>query len=255
MLAQLGRVDWAEREFRRAIEKNPEPNWRSMKARYELAGWMFDREEFQPAADLMGEFVEGLSAEDKRRLLEEVAMRQRAGRMDVDLPTFTARWQYYLSFYHASRGEHVQQRECLERAAASNAEDPDILIAMYRVPEADEEFRQRTRDMIRAMSDLMLQVIDESGDRPDANYYNQWSWLVGNTEGDYAKAVEFSKRSLAMRPDEPSFLDTLGRCYYAAGDLENAIKAQRRAVELAPHYGVMRRQLELFEREAESKKK
>jgi hypothetical protein len=32
------------------------------------------------------------------------------------------------------------------------------------------------------------------------------------------------------------------------GDYENAVKTQRRAVEQAPQYRVMRRQLELFEK-------
>ena len=64
--------------------------------------------------------------------------------------------------------------------------------------------------------------------------YNQWAWLVTNTEGDFAQAVQHSLRSLELAPDEPSYLDTLGRCYFAAGDVENAIKSQRKAVELAP---------------------
>ena len=252
LLAAVGQVDWAEREFRRTIEKHPEPGWRSMKARWELAAWLFDRQEYQAAADMLGEFVDALSAEKQRALREELQERLREGRQVVDLPTIIARRQYYLSFHHESRGEHDQQRKCLEKAAAANSSDPDILIAMYRAPEADAEFRDRTRAAIRTMNEAFLGAIEEFPEDP--NGYNQWAWLVGNTEGDFAKAVEHSRRSLEIRPDEPSYLDTLGRCYYAAGDLENAIKAQKRAVELAPHYGVMRRQLKLFEREAAAAK-
>ena len=51
-----------------------------------------------------------------------------------------------------------------------------------------------------------------------------------------------------MRPGEPAFLDTLGRCYYAAGEYQNAVKYQRQAVAKEPHLQVMRRQLETFER-------
>jgi hypothetical protein len=39
----------------------------------------------------------------------------------------------------------------------------------------------------------------------------------------------------------------LGRCYYAVGDLESAVKAQREAVRRHPHLQVMRDQLQLFE--------
>jgi tetratricopeptide (TPR) repeat protein len=253
LLAAVGQVDWAEREFRRTIEKHPEPGWRSMKARFELAGWLFDRQEYQAAADMLGEVVEKLTAEKQRQLREELQERSREGRQVIDVPTLIARREYYQSFHHETQGEYDQQRKCLAKAAAANASDPDILIAMYRMPEADEEFRQRTLAAIRTMHDAFLSDIDDFPDDP--NGYNQWAWLVANTEGDFAKAVEYSRRSLEIRPDEPSYLDTLGRCYYAAGDLENAIKAQKRAVELAPHYGVMRRQLELFEREATAKDK
>jgi tetratricopeptide (TPR) repeat protein len=78
--------------------------------------------------------------------------------------------------------------------------------------------------------------------------YNQWAWLVANTEGDYHKAIRYSRRSLELLPNTASFLDTLGRCYYAAGDIEKAVKAQRQAVRLIPHMQVMQRQLALFER-------
>jgi tetratricopeptide (TPR) repeat protein len=46
----------------------------------------------------------------------------------------------------------------------------------------------------------------------------------------------------------------LGRCYYAVGDYENAIKYQRRAVELEPFAMSMKRQLQLFETELQQKK-
>ena len=50
-------------------------------------------------------------------------------------------------------------------------------------------------------------------------------------------------------------VDTLGRCYYAAGDFENAVKVQSRAVELDPHSQQMKRQLALFQEALEKKKK
>ena len=40
----------------------------------------------------------------------------------------------------------------------------------------------------------------------------------------------------------------MGRCYYAVGDYENAIKNEREAIRLIPHMQVMQRQLAMFER-------
>src|SRR5207249_11217215 len=46
------------------------------------------------------------------------------------------------------------------------------------------------------------------------------------------------------------FLDTLGRCYYGAGDLPNSVKYQSMAVALSPDSGQIRRQLDFFKKEA-----
>jgi Flp pilus assembly protein TadD len=124
---------------------------------------------------------------------------------------------------------------------------------MYRLHDADDAFRAKTKQRIRQTSAYQLRQIAE--DTKDPTLYNQWAWLIANTEGDQAKAVEFSRRSLELSPDEPSYLDTLGRCYFAVGDLENAVKNQRRAVELAPHFHVMKRQLKQFEEALAAKAK
>ncbi len=72
--------------------------------------------------------------------------------------------------------------------------------------------------------------------------------MVANTEGDYKDPLKCSQRSLELQPGEAGFIDTLGRCYYAVGDYENAVREQRRAVKLEPHSGQIGRQLEFFEK-------
>ena len=81
---------------------------------------------------------------------------------------------------------------------------------------------------------------------PLADLHNQYAWLVSNTEGDLQEALRASRRSLELSPDNPAYLDTLGRCYYALGDLENAIRFQSRAVQLEPSTQQIRRQLEFL---------
>ena len=81
---------------------------------------------------------------------------------------------------------------------------------------------------------------------------NQFAWLVGNTLGEKnlqlaEEAIRNSHRSLEIKPDAAGYLDTLGRCYYAKGDLEKAVRFQQEAAQLDPHSGLIREQLELFE--------
>jgi tetratricopeptide (TPR) repeat protein len=84
---------------------------------------------------------------------------------------------------------------------------------------------------------------------------NQMAWLIANTTGDYDEAVQASHRSLELRPDTAAYYDTLGRCYFAKGDLPNAIKYQKQALRLEPHSGQMHRQLEKFEKALAASKK
>jgi Flp pilus assembly protein TadD len=246
-VAELGFVEWAEREYRRAIDTAfPVLHSKSVEARSDLAMWLHDREDYDGAAELLGELVEAAEADraGKVKLIRELSEEGFNGQ-EV-LAGAAARREFYLACHEESRGHFDKQREHLEAAAKAFDKDPDILIAMYRLQGADEEFRRQTRERIGAAAAQLQQFIDENPtDYP--SLYNQWAWLVANTEGDQAKAVEYSRRSLELSPNEPSYLDTLGRCYFAVGDVENAVVYQRRAVKLAPQYRVMQRQLKQFE--------
>jgi tetratricopeptide (TPR) repeat protein len=123
---------------------------------------------------------------------------------------------------------------------------------MYRLPDADEKWREATRRRIRDLAQQFQQEIDANPSDPTP--YNQWAWLVSNTEGDFQKAIRYSHRSIELIPPDAgesagaSYLDTLGRCYYAAGDIENALKYQRQAIEKVDYMQVMQRQLAQFEK-------
>ena len=169
-------------------------------------------------------------------------------------------------YFHArdceDKEDYEKQREHLNKGFAADPTDGDLLIGMYRFKKADEAWKARTRDAIEntvtAQFDEIQQLEQEyrtveGVSRKDtvgstlARVCNQYAWLVGNTFGDFKLAVKLSHRSLDLRKDAPGYLDTLGRCYYAADDLENAIKYQKQAVELDPDSQQMRRQLKMFE--------
>ena len=131
---------------------------------------------------------------------------------------------------------------------------------MYHSKDASEEYRKKVQTRLSKMrSDIEKQIntAKRQGRRNNrnqniyglANSYNHWAWLVSNTEGDFDKAVKYSQRSLEIQPGSPSYLDTLGRCYFSAGEVEKALEVQREAVSMQPHLIVMQRQLQLFEEE------
>jgi tetratricopeptide (TPR) repeat protein len=142
--------------------------------------------------------------------------------------------------------DYKGQRKSLERAYSRNHKDPDVLIAMYRLQESDDTYRERVKGrIVRALAEVEQEI---EGNPAEPNGYNHYAWLVSNTEGDYDKAVRYSLKSLELRPETPSYLDTLGRCYYSAGELDKAVETQRKAVEMHPKVKVMQKQLEVFEK-------
>lgn len=243
VIAEYGHHDWAEQEWRFVIDHAEVVSQESMVARRSLASWsLHDRGEDQQAADLMAEVCEAVDADPqlKRSVMQENELRYLMSDLRKSREFFTA-------CVLEKQGDHAAQRKHLDLAYAYqiDMQDPDILIAMYRLPDQDEAYHAKVQERIRQAANDVDQLIEKYPD--EALWYNHWAWLVSNTEGDFAKAIRYSHRSLELSPDSPSYLDTLGRCYYAAGDLENAIKYQRQAVEKHPQVQVMRRQLAMFE--------
>ena len=135
-------------------------------------------------------------------------------------------------------------REYLEKGLADDPSDIDVLIACYRLPHPAPDYRRKMAQLIdRAAADLRERI----GDEPDlATNYNQFAWLIGNTEGNLDEALLYSRKSLELAPDTGGYYDTLARVCYARGEYEKAVKYQAKALEFEPHSGQMHKQLAVF---------
>ena len=176
---------------------------------------------------------------------------------------------FFYAMHFAAEKNQAKEIEHLDEGVKADPTDADVLIAMYRATPPSDEWRQMAihhietatgffRDQIRELDRLHAESRSES-EREWATYrlatmHNQFAWLVGNTTGDYDAAIRSSHTSLELRPNAAGYLDTLGRCYFAKGDFENAMKYQRQAVELDPHSLQIKRQLDFFEQEWEAAK-
>ncbi len=139
--------------------------------------------------------------------------------------------------------------------------DVDVLIACYRLAEQPPEYHAKIVALIKKEAAASHELIAETASREQtaeeselASLYNQFAWLIGNTEGDLDEALKYSRKSVELIPTEGGFYDTLARVYFAKGDLENAVKQQTKAAELEPHSGLIRRQLEFFRKKREEQK-
>ena len=187
--------------------------------------------------------------------------------------TIVSRMHFFYAMHFATEGNRDKQIQHLREGIAANPADADLLIAMFQLPQADDAWRQECSQLIKTAADGIHQRIEQARQLlsrvermgADEEYRarvssflavscNQYAWLICNTQGDFHEALECSLESLRRMPDEGSFLDTLAHCYFAVGDLPNAVKSQTRAVELEPHSAQIVRKLEFFQKAAEQSK-
>jgi len=258
-LEARSQFDWAVREYHRSIDDKPLDGLEVIPSRLYLASMLHDYEHHLEAADVLESLVKGLQNEAQFSQKYPQICEYLESRMGLDLPkadVVACRYHYYRGCQFQAEGDYERARQSLADAIKFDKSDADVLIAMHRLPETDDAWRDSTRQRIRALADELQQKIDE---RPnEATNYNQWAWLISNTEGDYQKALRYSHRSLELNvygdSGAGSYLDTLGRCYFAAGDYENAVKYERQAIEKMGYLQVMKRQLAEFEKALAEKK-
>jgi tetratricopeptide (TPR) repeat protein len=258
---------WAEAEYRQVIASVMPGQRADFTARFSLSELLHDRlkelsaaETLQPICDLMKK------DENARNTCEQ------AGRVPEGV---FARMHYFYACHFHEQQDWAKEKENLSQAAEIYPKDADVLIALYRLPEADAAWQKMAKEKIEEVTaeyrrevdqgklDLDTSDGDESRSGALKSYAvdcNQYAWLVGNTFGNHAEAVRLSLESVRicgllpeMKNSTAGFLDTLGRAYYGAGDIASAVKHQAQAVELNPVSGQIRRQLDFFMKEAKDK--
>jgi tetratricopeptide (TPR) repeat protein len=239
-LRRHGMIKWAQQELRQVIESG-RPEHKTLAQRV-LSEQLHDQGDDLAAAELRDEVVKAMGPPAAPKGVDDEPDESGPGAQQ-------ARAHFFRSCHYDAKGDRPAQLTELKAALAADPSDADVLIALYRFPNLDADLKAKVREHIQKAADVFRGQMQNSPEDPRA--YNQFAWLVANTEGDKKAALDASLKSLELSEGDPrgveaGFLDTLGRCYYALGDYENAVKRQSRAVELDPHSGLMNKQLALF---------
>ena len=254
-LVQTGMLDWAEREYRLVIESGPIEAVETINSRTRLASLLMERQSFEAIVRLLEPINQRLAIDD------ELSKRLRSRGFGAIGPRFVngATPELLKSLELFARGEILAAEtdsdsidEAYRLLIDGFKSDPnaiDILIRLHRMP-LDDERRMEVRRMIRGRAETYVNTIETylNGMADDfliGQEMNGYAWLVGNTEGDYRRALRYAERAVAIMPDA-AWLDTLARCQFAVGQLEAAVATQRMALRRAPYSPPMRRQLEEF---------
>lgn len=238
LLQKWGAGDWASREYTAVVDDNEAPAPQQVLASVMYAEFLHDRGRDGEAAGVLDRIVDDDAG-------ARAAALQQLGR---DPAQTRARADYFRSCAAATAGDTAARRRSLEAAVSGDGADIDALIALYHLADNTPEQKQATLDRIQATLARMEEEIKQVPEEP--NSYNEYAWLVANTEGDVAKALRYSKRSLRDSFDNASYLDTLAHCHAAAGDLAAAIRTQRLARRHEPHNRIIQLNLAAFEARA-----
>ncbi len=253
-LEERGLFHWAEREFRQiinALEIDAQP---STIARAELAQMLGELERHEDVVEVLKPLIDRVEKDGKlkQQLNTTIMFRYNRIRSDVD---------YHRAMALIKQDKTDEARELLVQAYRMYPPNIDILIQMYRL-DGDQEWKNLVDEMLdRTIRRVQAEVqnaeaqarqLGRTGDVSLARELNQYAWLVCNTSGDFQKALAYSLKSIDLEMDGAK-LDTCARCYYAVGDIENAIRMQKRALKLMPHSPPLVRQLAEFEKALERK--
>jgi tetratricopeptide (TPR) repeat protein len=249
-LLDRGLIEWSDREFRYVISLGPITAITAITARRELSESLHDRLLDLEAAEVIKELIDVAD----RDVNVQQQIRTLLQQSDNNPNMLRARMYFLYACHAGSQNDVAKQRDFLDKALEQDSSDVDVLIASYRLSDKNPEHRAKIVDFIKEAVDDCRAAIEDSPD--DDKFYNQLAWLVANTEGDIDEAIRCSHKSVELTRAAAvaagdfkrigGLLDTLGHCYYAKKDYENAVKYQTEATKLDPHSQVIRRQLNVF---------
>jgi tetratricopeptide (TPR) repeat protein len=117
---------------------------------------------------------------------------------------------------------------------------------MTALLEMSGTFRNQLLNLEESLSSVQSRSQELAMESQIATECNQLAWLLAKCKHETKEALELSLRSVELKPTTPAYLDTLARCYYENGRLDDAIAAQQKACGLSPHDRQLSGQLEEF---------
>ena len=247
LLSKWGATDWANREYAALVDNPQTPAAQFALASIMYAEFLHDQEREAEAAASLRRLLDGRKGKDDGGNAGKGdgggdPILQQLGR---DPRSIRSRMHYFESCAAALSGDAAARRKALETSLRAYAKDVDALIGLYTLP--DNTPVQKAEAVARIQRALE-QIENEIQAVPDdTNGYNEYAWLVANTEGDLQKATRYSKLSLVKSFDSSSYLDTLAHCQFAAGSKAAAVRTQSLALRQEPHNRTIRKNLARFQ--------
>ena len=247
LLSKWGATDWANREYATLVDNPQTPPAQFALAAIMYAEFLHDQEREDEAATCLRHLLEGRKGkgEGKNDGKGDGGGDPILQQMGRDPRSIRSRMHYFESCAAALRGDAAARRKAIDDSLRAYAKDVDALIGLYTLP---DNTPVQKADAVARIRRALEQIDNEIQAVPeDTNGYNEYAWLVANTEGDLQKATRYSKLSLVKSFDSSSYLDTLAHCQAAAGNKAAATRTQTLAMRQEPHNRTIRKNLARFQ--------
>jgi len=229
-------------------------------AEYELvseSGWskyaFSARSRYAEMLHDQGQHLKGAEVLKKLLQPEDARLRRIIDSARESLRPLHARMNYFHACHWKDQGNTEEYRQYLDKALEADPNELDTLIACYQLPDQTPEYRDKIVAAVRRATEALQKEVEAAESPMDqASAYNQYAWLVGNTEGDTDLALKYAHRAVELVPDSGAYLDTLAHVYYGRGDYAKAVEYQEQAAQADPHSGLIRSKLELFRKTLEA---
>ena len=259
LLESRGMFDWAEAEYKLIVDHGGSETKYGLIGTFDLAEFYSQHQRHQEAVDVLKDAEERLSKDHEKH--QELSKLVKASYFQ----SIVAREKAYALLQKGQDDpQMVKEAKALLRTAFDKrSTDINILIKLYRLDDGSDNgytsyVQSRIASFIKSYDSKIrsaeAQIAANRNFYRDllAQYFNDYAWLVCNTTGNYQLALERSLKSIELAPRGErdqigARQDTCARCYFALGDLDNAIKTQKRALENSPHDPSLNRQLKEFQ--------
>ena len=254
LLARRGLYRWAVREYAAIIDVADIDSPVAIGSRLRACRLYSEMDRHRDVVDCLKPIVE--------RIEKDRDIRTRSPVMQFN-STMLSTYQYHRGELLLADGNRHEAVELMLRAYMTDQQNVDILIRLYHLS-TDPEMHQRIVELVRQrVRQFEVEIAGLAargqmqmfpGVMGPAGAYNNYAWLVANTEGDYALALQYANRSLeATDSSDPEQIaermDTVARCHYALGQIDQAIAVQRRAVDRLPNSLPILNQLKFFQQQ------
>ena len=175
-----------------------------------------------------------------------------------------ARTKYALAMHHRMQGEAEACLQLLLEATELDSDNSDILIALHRFANDDDEafgdqvviwVNSRIDKLESEQEKLHYQLQNAEGAKKIASIeislamlLNRSAWLRANTGIGLPIAEKAATLACQLRPHEPAYLDTLARCQFRTGKAQLAIQTQKIATLHSPGNARYQQQLESYQK-------